>query len=288
MKDNGSKYFQLVMVSLFLFHGSPLLAQKLHVNIFAGAFNYQGDLQDKRYTFNQAHFGGALGLSYDLSEHFSIRGVASLGKVSANDKYGRNKERNLSFTSKIYEAQLGLEYFITPLDEHALTPYIFASLAVFHFSPYTFDSTGHKYFLSPLSTEGEGFIAGKSNYNRSPLAIPFGGGVKLALSEKINVGLEVGFRKLFTDYLDDVSGNYVDQSLLLANRGAKAVELAYRGGELKSGSQVYPPAGTQRGSSKYKDWYYFSAITVSFAIGNNGFGQKSGKHAHFGCPANVM
>lgn len=279
----------LLSLSLTIFTVS-VNAQNFHLNLFAGTSNYQGDLQDKRFTFSQAHLAGGFGISYDLSDQFSIRSGLAFGTVSANDKYGRNKLRNLNFTSGITEVNLGLEYYITPLADHSLTPYVFAGVAVYHFNPYTTDTSGKKYFLRPLSTEGQGFLPGKNYYNLTQLAIPFGGGVKLSLSENINVGLEVGFRKLFTDYLDDVSTSYVDQALLLTNRGAKAVELAYRGNELKNGG-TYPPGGTMRGSSKHKDWYYFTGLTISFRLvgrnGGSGGNGGGGKHSGYGCPANV-
>ncbi len=260
-------------------------AQKFHVNLFAGASNYQGDLQDKRFTFSQSHFAGGVGLTYDLTDQFALRGGVVLARVSGDDKLGRNVLRNLNFTTNLTEFNLGGEYYITPLNEHALTPYIFAGIALYHFNPYTHDTTGVKYFLKPLSTEGEGFAAGVKNYNLTQLAIPFGGGVKLSLSDNINVGIEFGLRKLFTDYLDDVSTRYVDQADLLANRGSKAVELAYRGNELKNGVP-YPAAGTIRGGSKNKDWYYLTGLTMSFRLGSrNGLG--FGRHSKYGCPVNV-
>ena len=124
------------------------------------------------------------------------------------------------------------------MGSHSLTPYVFGGIALYHFNPYTRDTSGTKYYLKPLSTEGEGFIDGRNNYNLTQFAIPFGAGVKLSLSDNVNVGFELGYRKLFTDYIDDVSTTYVDQSSLLVNRGSKAVELAYRGGELKNGSSL--------------------------------------------------
>ncbi|MDQ2721122.1 MAG: DUF6089 family protein [Bacteroidota bacterium] len=275
-------------ILVFIFITTTANAQNFHLDLFAGTSNYQGDLQDKRFTFNQAHFAGGLGVSYDLTDHFSLRTGIYFGTVSGDDKLGRNRLRNLNFTSKITEGMLGIQYYITPLADHVLTPYLFAGLAVYHFDPYTNDTSAKKYYLKPLSTEGEGFIPGINNYSLTQVAIPFGGGVKLSLTDNINVGLEVGFRKLFTDYLDDVSGNYVDQSLLLSNRGPKAVELAYREGELKTGSTTYPAAGTQRGSPKSRDWYYFTGLTLSFRLGN---GQHSGamgsRRSEYGCPVNV-
>jgi hypothetical protein len=260
-------------------------AQKLSIDLYGGAMNYQGDLQDARYTFQQSHFSGGLGLSYALSDHFSLRGSLLVGKVSADDKYGRNKARNLNFASSITEGQLSLQYFITPVGDHFITPYLFGGIAMYHFNPYTFDTSGVKTYLRPLSTEGQGFVAGKNVYKLTQASLPFGGGIKLSLSDNINVGLELGLRKLFTDYLDDVSTTYVDESTLLANRGSKAVALAYRGDEVKNGSP-YPAGGSIRGGAKNKDWYYFTGVTLSFKLGN-GRGSSGGRNRQYGCPVNV-
>lgn len=274
--------FLSVIFSLFF---CTVNAQDFHLDFFAGTSNYQGDLQDNGFPFNQAHLAGGIGLSYDLTDHFSLRTGITLGKLSADDKLGRNKNRNLNFASSLVEANIEVQYFITPLLQHSLAPYLFTGIAVYHFDPYTHDTTGTKYYLKPLSTEGEGFLAGVKNYNLTQMAIPIGVGVKLNLSENINAGLEVGLRKLFTDYLDDVSTTYVDESLLLANRGAKAVELAYRGNELKNGVQTYPVAGAKRGSPKAKDMYYFTGLTLSFRLGS---GNHLGRHSEWACPKNVL
>jgi opacity protein-like surface antigen len=274
-------FFLSLVIVLFAFFGQ---AQNFHLNLYTGFSNYQGDLQDKRFTLNQAHLAGGLGFSYDIATHFSIRTGLTFAKVSGDDKDGRNKTRNLNFSSGITEANIGLEYYITaPIEKHSLTPYLFAGVALYHYNPYTYDTTGRKYYLQPLSTEGEGFVAGRSNYKLTQFAIPFGAGVKLSLSDNVNVGLEFGYRKLFTDYLDDVSTTYVDEGLLLANRGAKAVELAYRGDELKNGNLNYPPAGEKRGQPGNTDAYYFTMLTLSFRLGGGGLGSME-----YRCPGNVL
>src|SRR5690606_14576938 len=104
------------------------------------------------------------------------------------------------------------------------------------------------------------------------LAIPFGGGLRFALNDNIRIGAELGLRKLFTDYLDDVSTVYADQNELMAFRGPEAVELAYRGDELQNSTLSYPAAGAQRGGAKLKDWYYFTGINISLRIGSKGTG----------------
>ena len=277
------KSYILVLFSILIATVSN--GQQIWINIYGGATNYQGDLQDKRYTFDQAHAADGLGINYDLTDRLAIRAALTAGKLSADDKYGRNSIRNLNFYSNLTEAQLGLQYHLFPLGERALTPYVFGGVAMFRFNPYTTDTMGTKYYLRELSTEGQGFVDGKDYYNLTSFAIPFGGGVKLSLSDNINVGLEIGLRKLFTDYLDDVSTVYIGRADMIANRGLKAAELAYRGNELKNGPP-YPPAGTARGSDK-KDWYYFTALTLSVRLPGSDGGGFGGRRSQFACPVNV-
>jgi hypothetical protein len=162
---------------------------------------------------------------------------------------------------------------------------VFAGVAVYHFNPYTTDTAGRKYFLQPLSTEGQGFYQDRKPYKLTQFAIPFGGGFKAALGENLRVGVEFGIRKLFTDYLDDVSTTYVDPNLLLTNRGPKSVELAYREMELKTG--VPYQTGENRGNPKFKDWYYFTAVTTSIRLGSSGGGGGKAKRSRIGCPRRI-
>ena len=203
-----------------------------------------------------------------MSPHVAIISNISLFQVSASDAYNAKdlQFRNLSFQTKIAELNLLGEYTFLNLRYNAISPFIFGGIAVFHFNPYTYDSSGAKQFLHPLSTEGEGLEPGRKPYSLTQFAIPFGGGIKFRVSDNIVLAYELGIRKTFTDYLDDVSTTYVDKATLLAAKGAKAVELAYRAGELKGGDNVYPAEGTIRGGPKYKDFYYYTGIRVSITI----------------------
>jgi hypothetical protein len=268
-----------------------LRAQNFHLVFFGGASNYQGDLQDKKYTFQESHPAFGLGGLYELNDNLSLRAGLSFATVSANDKLSNSiliLERNLNFTSRITEGQVGLEYDILSLYQHRFTPYVFGGLAVFHFNPFTFDTTGKKVYLQPLGTEGEGFFDGRSKYGLTQLAIPFGGGFKYAISDNVRIGIEVGLRKLFTDYLDDVSATYADKNQLLAHNGPEAVELSFRGDELHTGL-TYPSVNGIRGNPKSKDWYYLSLLTISFRI--SGGGEKYGNPADKNkvrCPTRIL
>lgn len=270
----------------FLFFVGFAQAQRIRLTTFAGISNYQGDLQDKKFTFQQAHFAAGIGLSYEITEQLYLTGNIKIGKLSGDDKKEtKNINRNLNFSSPLSEFHLGVEYDLINLNERPLTPYLFTGIAVYSFNPYTFDSSGRKTYLQALGTEGQGFYNGRTKYNLTQISIPFGGGIKLAVNENVRIGFEIGFRKLFTDYIDDVSTSYADEALLIANNGQIAANLAFRGSELKTGLS-YPAAGARRGNAGSKDWYYFSGVSVSFRLGateNN----RSGGLGRTGCPRSV-
>jgi hypothetical protein len=283
------KYFIHLLLAILPCSGH---SQNFHITAFGGLATYQGDLQGKRIALDQSKPAVGIGALYELSNKFLIRTGFTYGKVEGNDTKNTTAKgiefRNLNFKSAITEMQLGLEYNLFKLSGKSLTPYFFAGIAVFHFNPYTFDSVGSKTFLSPLSTEGQGLASYPDSkpYKLTQLAIPFGGGIKVQLNDDWQVAVEVGLRKLFTDYLDDVSNNYVDNNILLAAKGAKAVELAYRGDEL-AGAPSYPAAGVQRGNPKTKDWYYFSGLRISKRL-NNKASRTEKNSRNLRCPVNVM
>ncbi|MEO5984612.1 MAG: DUF6089 family protein [Ferruginibacter sp.] len=283
-------------IIVFLIFALPFTgyAQNLHLLISAGVSNYQGDLQAKVFTFKGSEPAAGAGLAYDISNHFAIRGLVSKAKVSGNDRLNTagkgTEQRNLNFKTNIIEGQLGVEYNLLDISEWGFTPYLFLSGAVYHFDPYTQDAAGQKIPLQPLGTEGQDLpqYPDKKKYKLTQFAIPLGGGVKLALTDNLQVGFEFGFRKLFHDYLDDVSTTYADSAILLAARGPEAVELAYRGDELPGGF-AYPNAGEQRGNSKLMDWYYMTGFRIAYRLGagNGGNRNKGGRKSRTGCPSNV-
>jgi len=285
------KYF---LTLAFMATHTLTFSQRLHADLYAGIANYEGDLQGKRFalsnTFTNPYPAVGLGLSYNLSNRIIARFVVNYLRLGADDKnnepgIGINR-RNLNFKTNIFEGQLGAEYNLLDLSVRSFTPYVFAAVAIYHFNPYSTDTLGNKVFLKPLSTEGQGLAEypNRKPYALTQLAIPFGGGVKLALTDKLQVGIELGLRKLFTDYLDDVSTSYVDSATLFATKGPQAVAFAYRGNEIH-GAAGYPAEGSQRGSPKNKDWYYTASFRISYLLfanrDANGFKNRTG------CPKSV-
>jgi len=265
-------------------------AQNFHFATRLGLANYQGDLKKSSVSLSQAKFLFSLGARYDLSEHVMARSYITLTGLQADDKKGTAamKQRNLNFRSKIFEWEISGQYSFFSLNEKWWTPYVYAGIGLFHFNPSTKDTNGNKTFLKPLSTEGQGFMPGIKEYKLWQLNIPFGIGAEYSLNEDMRIGIEMGYRKLFTDHLDDVSGSYVDQSRLLTARGQTAVDLAYRGDEVGAGP--YPSPGVNRGNPKDKDGYYYIAVTYTLRYFFDKYKQIAGlpgggKKKKVGCPA---
>lgn len=276
----------MVRYFLFLFF-LPLCVfgqRKANLTFFGGFSNYSGELQERRFTINQAHAAFGAGLSLELKPKWFLHGTLKKGKVSGNDKFSKrpeNRARNLNFYSNIYEAALTLEYTFFDLQVNKWTPYINAGAALFRYNPH---GEGYRE-LRQYSTEGQGFIDGIEPYRIITLSLPVGAGLRVRITDNTYLGYEIGIRKTFTDYIDDVSKTYVDQDLLFLNRGQDAVDVAFRADDLDR-TLAYPAAGTLRGSPKTKDWYYFSGITLSIGITNKE-GRLFGKNLRKGsvdCP----
>lgn len=262
-----------ILFTLFILPLTCIAQKQVNLNLFGGFSNYSGDLQEKQFTLNQSHAAFGAGLSYEIMPKLLVRGGLIIGKLSGDDKYSSkelNRRRNLNFTTMLYDASIVADYSLYDLPVKRITPYAFAGIAMFGFNPYTHDTAGAKWYLRNLSTEGQGLFEypDRKKYKIMQFSVPFGLGVRVRITDNAYLGYEVGLRKTFTDYIDDVSKTYIDEALLASNRSAKAVELAFRSNELKNVNLPYPQDGEIRGGEKYKDWYYFSGITLSIGLFN--------------------
>ena len=282
---------RIYFFTLFTIISFSALSQRIQVGLYGGLAAYNGDITDK--IFPKKVTNGALGftVNYDVNDYVVARAGVTYSVVGGADQLNKKADlaiRNLSFETSLLEFSLVGEYYLLNLNESRYSPYIFAGLAMFTFNPYVYDGKGSKIYLKPLSTEGQGLTGypDRTPYNLTQLAIPFGGGIKFAVNDNLRIGAELGIRKLFTDYLDDVSKNFVGQADLLAAKGQLAVDLSYRGDET-GGSLFYPAKGEIRGSPKKNDYYYFTGIHLTYRLGTGGGGFVGGRKRQTGCPVNV-
>lgn len=254
-----------------------------------------GDLNDK--AFKQTKPAVGLSVNYEISDRVMLRSGLTFSRVAGSDRVSGSdfikQIRNLSFQSNITELSLIGELTAFNLYNIRWSPYFFGGIAVYRFNPFVYDSA-RKVFLQPLGTEGQGLTdyPDRKPYALTQFALPFGGGIKYNISDNVRLGVEVGFRRLFTDYLDDVSKSYADENSLLTARGTQAVRLSYRGDEVPGEVPEYPDNGypakdAQRGNPGTNDWYYFTGIHLTFRLNNGGPG-RGGKRNGYGCPVNPM
>jgi hypothetical protein len=248
----------------------------LQVGVLGGGSGYSGDLTSDNISLQTIYGGGGVQVRYIFGDYIAIRGGINYTKVGAKDKQTGDSTidyRNLSFQTNILEANVVGELNLLSPEVFSIYPYVFLGVGYFHFNPYTYDNSGKKVYLRPLSTEGEGLPGtGKKMYSLNQLCIPLGAGFKWNLNQDFTVGFELGLRKLFTDYLDDVSTRYPNYNELLTDRGIEAVSLSYRG--------TGPfPSGQRRGNPKKKDIYYTFGLNLFYSIGND---EAKGKYGNPG------
>ncbi len=207
----------------------------------------------------------------------SVRAYDSILRSVAPSTYGRY-ERNLSFKSKITDIQLAFEihplffknYYVYDEDPPNISPYVVAGIGYFSFDPQA-KLNGQWYSLQPLRTEGQGFKEYPKHkpYSLQQVNFPVGLGVKYEINSFLNARLELVHRILTTDYLDDVSTDYINVDLfpsyLPANLAAIAQQLYDRQGELNP--THIPEIGGQRGNPKNNDAFFTIQLKIGITIG---------------------
>lgn len=263
-------------VLLFVFAVSAInftYAQNLYFNTSMGVNNYMGDLKLKNFPKERVDPAFSIGASYSFLPGTYVNLTYTGAKIYANDQTSGINGRNLNFYTNIQEGSITFERDLLPRGRN--TPYVFAGVAVFHYNPYTYvassahgTASNNKVYLQPLGTEGQGLpqYPGRQKYNLWQMAIPFGVGCKRQVSARTTVGMEFGFRKLFTDYLDDVSRfHYADTAILRQERGEIAAKVSFRADELPGSTY---PISAQRGNPNKNDAYYTFQFRVSYKIGS--------------------
>lgn len=253
----------------------PLFAfcQHWEIGIMAGAANYSGDLTPGPIQVNETKPAGGALIRYNINDYWTLKANIYDGEIAGSDENAtleKNKIRNLSFRSNILDVgvqgEVNILGFESGTGKLRTSPYIFAGLSIFKFDPEGYIN-GQWVRLQPLGTEGQGTIRynDRQKYGLTQVSIPFGIGLKHNFSGYWNVGIELGWRKTFTDYLDDVSSTYVDYDYLAATNGVLAANLSNRSGEL-GGKRVQYTDKDLRGNPTNKDWYMFGGITLTYTI----------------------
>jgi hypothetical protein len=315
-------------ISSFRGRKSTFSKEKVYsmVGLSFNALNYYGDLSPKpsKFSTDISFTRPAIGLSFAhrFGPRYTLTASFMYGALKGSDRESADKndednglfryQRNLSFRNRIKELSVvaSIDLFenqATYISRVAWTPYLFAGLSVFHHNPQAqvpkqdvfgqpLENAGEWVDLQPLGTEGQyaDLPDGAANkgikpYKRIQIAIPIGIGARFRLNEVLDISGEIGFRYTFTDYLDDVSQNYIDLGLF---DDPVAQALSYRSNEFLTQEEIdsftnpaspnYNPTsptiptirgyGSEskeniRGSKNDKDIFMVTTIRVTYILG---------------------
>jgi len=289
------------------------------VGISVNALNYYGDLAPKpnRFSTDISFTKPAIGITFGhrFGPRYSLLASFMYGTLKGADAESANKDdtgngvfrynRNLSFRNRIKELSVvaNIDLFdnmATYISRVKWTPYIWAGLAVFHHNPQgkapatdllgnPLPQAGKWVNLRPLGTEGQYSELADGDVNKGikpykliQLAIPMGLGARFKLNQDWDLAAEVGFRYLFTDYIDDVSRNYVDLGVL---KNDLARTMSYRSSEIADPSATVPETSRDgtvynllpgygkehpdnlRGNKGDRDIYMVTTIRATYILG---------------------
>jgi len=265
----------------------------LEAGAFAGAMNCLTDLGGKSgegkpfirdLNVKNTHFCGGLYAGLMYINRWGVRLEATVGRVSASDSILKNDnsvaqkryQRNLHFQSTIAEIMIVGEFhplsFLANEDREKpflVSPYLCAGIGLFHFNPQA-NLDGIWMDLQPLHTEGQGFkeYPGREEYKTTDLVLPAGLGIRFELGALVHARFELLHRFLSTDYLDDVSAEYIDPEVFSKyhepTTADKARRLADRRQELDNSLVTVP--GETRGNPRNKDSFFSVNIKLGIIL----------------------
>jgi hypothetical protein len=225
-------------------------------DIGGGAGTRRGFVSDLKLAKTRWNFGGFVRYKWRP-------------KLSSNP--GR-RFRNFNFRNDVYDVGFTGEYFFYENNDlgntyryrNGFRAYVFAGVGGFFSNPKTLYQ-GEWVALQPLATEGV-------QYRKFVMNIPMGVGFYFTLNKKNRIGFEINYRKTFTDYLDDISGNYPDKPSDSYSQGLilRTTELNSTDPQLVASNpgayESHQFGGYKRGDSKHKDAYLTMGLSYSYVI----------------------
>jgi len=219
--------------------------------------------------------GGMIGFRYRFHPYFATTTSLNVGLLRGNDALTNEiirESRNLHFRSIIVELSQRLEIIILAnekfgaryslsghskkMREKNTQLYIFGGIGIAYFNPKA-KYQGSWTALRPLSTEGQGLDGGPAKVSPITATIPLGIGFRIGINRMWRIGIEATYVKTFSDYIDDVSGEYYDPNILATQVGPEAAYLS----NPSTQNSTWFSKGQQRGDEQ-KDAYFYLNLTV--------------------------
>ena len=287
----------IFIIIIILFTTTITKAQwRLDYGFAVGVSNYLGDIGGKEKTRRDFvadmklaktrwNLGGFV--RYKVHKKVSAKVAIDYLRIEGDDKLSSNparNARNLNFRNDMFTLELTGQFFFfedndlgnTYRYKNGFRAYLFAGVGGFYTNPKA-NKDGEWVKLRPLHTEGK-------SYSPIGVSIPAGLGFYFTFDKKHRLGFEMNYRKLFTDYIDDISGNYptvaptdaYTQGLIL-----RTTELGAQGLSDNAGAYKSHGWGQKRGDPTHKDSYMTMSVSYSYVVrGKSSFYRA--RHGFFG------
>lgn len=307
---------KLLLLLLFIPFAITTQAQYLPshaLGFSAGVSSFFGDLGGSKnigrgfiHDLNIQVTRPAIGFFYKYNANYfiSIKGELAYTQITGDDKYSKaewfadrgypRRYRNLNFTSPVISVGAMLElnlykYEAGNTDNFKVAPFIGIGGGAFWFDPRTIDPlTGEKVRLQPLGTEGQGLPGYGEKYKLIQPQLLGSAGLKFNAGPSLSMTFEVVYHQTFTDYLDDVSTNFIDPMVLYnyyePDVAAKIYRLHNRSPELGLTDprlDVITRPGEIRGDKKDNDQFFRVQASFMFLLGGK---TKNRKTNMYRCP----
>ncbi len=221
-----------IFVLFFLLSSTLVYSQKtLEVGLMLGGMYYLGDINHGRQYHSVKPAAGVF-FRQNLNKRWAVRANAAVGTLSASDQAFSGqyqKIRNISFNTPVLEL---------------------VAQAEFNFLPYKLGALRYTSPFTPYLASGLGFLLASNSTQKYNIILPISVGIKLAVTKKLEIGIEWSARKTFSDGLDKLSGKKYDVYDLEHDQKAR-----YK----------------QNASYYSKDWYIYSGIFITYKIFQSGY-----------------
>lgn len=241
-----------------------------------------GDLNPTN-PFYYTNIGAGLFYKYNFNSTWGLKLAFNQLSISARDQDFKNvmsEHRKLSFNNHISELSLLTEFnyfnYHVGRKRKNYSPYLLGGIGIIKHSPYV-NYGGNKFSLRELNIERN-----KDNnpidYSLLALVIPLGFGFRYNIKGPWTVGLELNYRMVLSDNIDNISGYYpldIPQNNELPTIKIKTKEGVFRDFDIKDWQFLTDPSnnypkknGTLRGDGKKWDGYMTTNFTLTYTWRN--------------------
>jgi hypothetical protein len=262
-----------------------------------GASNYLGDIGGEEKTrrdfladmkWAKTRWDGGIFARYKWQPRLSLKLAFDWVRLEGDDKLSSNPGRhyrNFNFKNDILDLAVTGEFFFyedpdlgnTYRYKNSFRAYILGGIGGYFTNPKTIYK-GEWVALQPYQTEGV-------KYGKFGINIPMGAGFYFTFNKKHRVGFEMNYRKTFTDYLDDISGNYPAAPSGDAYKDGLVLRTPELGAQAISdnpGAASSHTWGQKRGDKTHKDAYMTMSVSYSYVIRGKSSFYKSRRTGLFG------